>query len=91
MMDADNKAVEGIFTLKTFTISASAGPGGMISPSATIPVLAGSSHSFTIMPAEGYRIGYLAVNGKKLKTTATSYTFTNITKSQRIYASFINQ
>jgi uncharacterized sulfatase len=80
-----------------FTIEASAGPGGAISPQtpflgATSPsvfvrVTKGASQTFNILPAPGYTLSTLKVNGNSV-TPASSYTFSNVTSTQGISATF---
>ena len=43
-------------TLKTYTITASAGTGGSISPSGGVSVQSGANQTFTITPNTGYKI-----------------------------------
>jgi len=70
-----------------FTITASAGTGGSISPSGETTVYLGSSHTFTITPATGYRISDVKVDGISAGSVS-SYTFTDISASHTIAATF---
>jgi hypothetical protein len=74
-------------TENTFTITASAGPGGSITPSGSVPVAQGSSQTFTIMPSTGYHIDSLLVDGDPVDVV-TSYTFTNVIADHTISATF---
>ena len=85
-MDA-NKSVTATFTLKTFTLTASAGTGGTISPSGAVIVPYGGSQTFTIAPASGYQIASVLVNGVNQGAIST-YTFSNVTANHTISASF---
>ncbi len=71
----------------TYTIKASAGTGGSISPSGTVYVKSGSSQSFTITPAYGYRIYKVLVDGNSVGTVS-GYTFSNVTRNHTIAAYF---
>lgn len=80
--------VDGVYKLVTaFTITATAGSGGTISPSGTITVNSGDSKIFTIIPNSGYKISLLKVDGAS-KGSISSYTFVNITSNHTIEAIF---
>ena len=70
-----------------FTITASAGTGGSISPSGEIPVDSGSSQTFTITADSGYDISAVFVDGVD-EGPISSYTFTNIDDDHTIEAYF---
>ena len=53
-----------------YTITASAGTGGTITPSGAVSVFDGSSQSFTVMADSGYEIADVKVDG----ASAVSYT-----------------
>ncbi|BBB32235.1 hypothetical protein TTHT_0660 [Thermotomaculum hydrothermale] len=85
-----NHTIEAQFeadTQNTFTITASAGNGGIISPSGTITVNKGDSITFSIKPEPGYEIDYVLVDGNSVGAV-TSYTFENITVDHTIDAFF---
>ncbi len=71
----------------TYTISASAGTGGTISPTGSVAVSQGLNQSFTIAPSTGYKIAGVMVDGAS-KGAVTSYTFSNVTANHTIAASF---
>ena len=70
-----------------YTIMASAGAGGTISPSGAVNVLHGSTQKFTLTPNIGYHVSDLFVDGVH-KDSTTSYTFVNITANHTITATF---
>ncbi|MBK8742735.1 MAG: hypothetical protein IPM02_26070 [Betaproteobacteria bacterium] len=70
-----------------FTITASAGANGSISPSGNVAVTSGANRSFTITPNSGYQISSVVVDGVAQGAIA-SYTFTNVTANHTIAASF---
>lgn len=72
----------------TYTITATAGYGGSISPSGSVSVTGGSSRSFTMTPYYRYRVAYLVVDGKRVYTSATTYTFSNVNANHTISAYF---
>jgi glucose/arabinose dehydrogenase len=71
----------------TFTITASSGTNGTITPSGNVTVASGSNHTFTITPNTGYQIANVLVNGASVGTVS-SYTFTNVTSNKTISATF---
>ncbi len=80
--------VAGFFSsIETYTITASASPGGSISPTGTVTVNKGASRTFTITPNAGYRIKEVLVNGVS-NGVITMYTFTNVQANQTIQANF---
>ena len=71
----------------TFTITASAGTGGSISPSGAVSVSSGASKTFTITPNSGYRVAGVLVDGTSVGAV-TTYTFSNVTANHTIAATF---
>jgi hypothetical protein len=71
----------------TFTITASAGSNGSISPSGSVVVNQGASQSFTITPAAGYVVSSVTVDGTSAGAV-TSYTFSNVQANHTISAAF---
>ncbi len=82
-----NISVTANFAINTYTITASAGPGGSILPSGSIPVNHGSDQTFTITPDAGYDIVDVRVDNVSQGLIA-SYTFTGVTANQTIEAIF---
>ncbi|RLL81716.1 InlB B-repeat-containing protein [Mesotoga sp. BH458_6_3_2_1] len=82
-----NHTIEATFKKKTYTIVATAGSGGSISPSGNVVVEHGASKSFTITPDSGYFISDVLVDGESIGPK-TGYTFQNITSSHTIHALF---
>jgi hypothetical protein len=75
------------FAVNTFTIGASAGEGGSITPSGEIIVPYGSNASFAIEAAEGYDIAEVWVDGQRVGQV-TSYVFENVIANHNIFAEF---
>ena len=71
----------------TYTITASAGTGGTISPTGTVTVSRNASRSFTITPSTGYSIDRVIVDGSSVGAVST-YTLSNVTANHTISASF---
>ena len=79
--------IEATFEKAKFTITATAGDGGTISPSGAVAVEKGASQSFTITPAAGYRLEDVAVDGSSIGVPA-SYTFEAVAADHTIAATF---
>ncbi|MHC4557129.1 MAG: SUMF1/EgtB/PvdO family nonheme iron enzyme, partial [Planctomycetota bacterium] len=75
------------FAVAAYTITASAGAGGAISPSGAVPVNSGADQSFTMTPEAGYQIADIVVDGASVGAVA-SHTFTNVTADHTIAPSF---
>lgn len=71
----------------TYTITASAGQGGSITPSGAVSVEKGGSQTFTIKPSDNYEIADVKVDGQSVGKK-TEYTFENVTKAHTIAATF---
>lgn len=71
----------------TYTITATAGEHGSITPSGNVEVKDGESQSFDITADEGYEIEALLVDGKET-TIAPRYTFDKVTSEHSITVTF---
>ncbi len=71
----------------SYTITASAGANGSISPSSSVSVPQGGSQQFTITPDPGYDIQDILINGSSMGPKS-SYTFSNVASDQTIEAVF---
>ena len=71
----------------TYTITASAGQGGSITPSGAVSVAKGGSQTFTIKPSGNYEIEDVKVDNQSVGKK-TEYTFENVTKAHTIAATF---
>ena len=88
----------GEYTIKVFayfvenyTITASAGTGGTITPSGAQTVTGGSSKTFTINANSGYTIKAIKVDNISIGVSMVStyqYTFSNVTANHTISAEF---
>src|SRR6266496_1068867 len=76
-----------LHAVKQYTITASAGSNGSISPSGAVSVSSGSSKTFTIMPNTGYHVTNVTVDSVS-QGSITSYTFSNVTANHTIAATF---
>ncbi len=71
----------------THYIVASAGTGGSITPSGSVPVNDGAAQIFTMAPISGYVVEDVEVDGQS-KGVMTSYDFTNVTDDHTISVTF---
>jgi hypothetical protein len=72
---------------QNFTLTASAGANGTVTPSGATTVARGGSQTYTITPAAGYCVQDVLVNGSSVGAV-TTYTFNNVQANQTISASF---
>jgi hypothetical protein len=70
-----------------FTITATAGPNGSISPSGAVNVVSGANQSFTITPNANYRIDAVTVDGNPA-APSSPYVFAAVNANHTINASF---
>jgi len=75
------------YPVPTYTVTASAGANGSISPSGTTTVNYGASQTYTITPATNYVISDVQVDGSSVGVTP-SYTLANVNANHNIAASF---
>ena len=70
-----------------YTIKATAGTGGAISPSGNVSVRGGRDQTFTITPDQGYTVSDVKIDGESVGAV-TSYSFENVRKAHTIAVSF---
>ncbi len=70
-----------------YTIKATAGAGGSISPSGNVSVREGRDQTFTITPDKGYAISNVKIDGKSIGAVK-SYTFKNVRRNHAIEVIF---
>ena len=85
---SDFKAYGVIAGTTTYSINASAGTGGTISPSGVTPVNLGGTQTYNIVSNIGYKISGVLVDNVSVGTVST-YTFNNISANHVIAATFI--
>ena len=71
-----------------YTIKATAGFGGSISPSGSISVREGRDQTFTITPDKGYAVANVKIDGKRIGAVK-SYTFENVRRTHTIEVIFV--
>ena len=80
-------AVEDGPVAQKYTITATAGEGGSITPAGEVSVKEGASQTFAITASEGYAIADVLVDGQSVGAV-DSYTFENVTANHTIAALF---
>ena len=83
--------VDGTLTIDerpVYTIKATAGIHGSITPSGDVDVLHGGSHTFTIAANRGYAISNVKIDGVSIGAVK-SYTFENVTDNHTIEVTFM--
>lgn len=78
-----------ILVKDNYTVIATAGSNGSITPNGNTMLCSGSSITYSIAPDSGYIIHDVLVDGNSIGANS-NYTFTNITQPHSIYASFIS-
>ena len=86
LSDSEIAALAG-GTGTTYTITASAGTGGSITPSGSVLVTEGMNKTFSIQPNSGYEITDVLVDGGSVGAVS-SYTFMGVDADHSISASF---
>ncbi|MCX5909654.1 MAG: hypothetical protein NTY64_21395 [Deltaproteobacteria bacterium] len=84
-----NVSVTATFNLKatTYIITAATGANGFISPQGAVTVNSGANQAFSIPANSGYRVADVKVDGGS-QGAISSYTFSNVTASHSITATF---
>ena len=71
-----------------YTIKATAGAGGSISPYGNVSVREGRDQTFTITPNKGYAVSNVKIDGKSIGAVK-SYTFENVNRTHSIEVIFV--
>ena len=71
-----------------YTIKATAGAGGSISPSGNVSVREGRDQTFTITPDKDYAVANVKIDGKSIGAVK-SYTFENVSRTHTIEVIFM--
>jgi len=82
-----DKNITANFVIRTYTLTATAGANGGISPAGTTTVNHGVSQTYAITPSSGYHVADVLVDGSSVGAV-TSHTFSNVTANHTIAATF---
>jgi hypothetical protein len=84
-----NHTIVASFAINHYTITASAGANGTVTPSGVTTKSYGDSQAYTIATSTaGYHVADILVDGSSVGTSSLTYTFTNITANHTISATF---
>lgn len=84
---AENHSLVANFNLLTYTISATAGDNGSITPSGDVVVNYGTDQEFAFTPTTGYKVSSVQVDGSSVGAVNT-YKFTGVVANHSISVSF---
>ncbi|MEI6421767.1 MAG: MBG domain-containing protein, partial [Lentisphaerota bacterium] len=88
VVTAADKRTKITYKVYDFTVNASAGPGGSISPSGELPVNYNASKSFKMTPDSKHDMQNVVVDGKINLGPVRNYTFRNVSDNHTILAIF---
>ena len=83
-----HKSSDGGDAYSYYTIKATAGAGGSISPSGNVSVREGRDQTFTITPDKDYAVSNVKIDGESIGAVK-SYTFENVKESHTIEVVFM--
>ncbi len=83
----EDMSVTAHFALNVYTIEATAGDNGTITPEGDVEVTHGDDQPFTITPAYGYEVLELVIDGNAVDPVE-EYVFENVTQNHTIHAEF---
>ena len=88
-----NHSIVATFVQSVFTITATAGENGTITPDGNVLVDENNNQAFTIEANGGYRIMSVLVDGAEAISELVEgvYTFTNVTANHTIAATFVSE
>jgi hypothetical protein len=84
---SDNTSPPDTPPATTYSITATSGGNGSVTPSGTTSVARGASQSYTITPNSGYAVATLVVDGSAV-ATSTTHTFSSVQANHTISATF---
>jgi hypothetical protein len=84
---ASDHTIEALFAINTYTLTATSGAGGTISPTGTLVVAFGDSQTYYIVPDEGHHVLDVVVDGLS-QGPVSEWVFTHIESDHSIEALF---
>jgi hypothetical protein len=88
-IDADRN-ITATFALETYTVTATAGTGGTITPPGVTNVGCGADQAFAITPGAGFAVADVQVDSVSVGAV-TDYTFTHVAANHTIAATFADE
>ncbi|HOW08547.1 MAG TPA: hypothetical protein PLX08_01975 [Bacteroidales bacterium] len=82
-----NHSISAKFSILRYTITASSGTGGSVTPAGTSAFNYGTNITYNITPATGYRITDVKIDDVSVGVIS-SYTFSNLSSNHTVSASF---
>ena len=83
-----NQTITAVMAPKTYTITASAGANGSISPAGNTTVSFGNIQAYTISPANGYMVDNVVIDNTINMGAISSFIFTNVVANHTIHVTF---
>lgn len=83
-----NHTIAATFSALQFTITATAGANGTITPAGVSTVAYGATPTYTVNANPGYEVDYVTVDGQNVTLTNGAYTFAAVTANHEIFAAF---
>lgn len=77
-----------IVSKEAFTVTATSGNNGTISPQGLIKINYGGSQQFTATPAADYSVNQWLLDGAPVQTGGNTYTLSNVTANHNVQATF---
>lgn len=82
-----NHTIRAVFKINSYTITASTGANGSITPTGAVTVEYGSNQSFEMIPSTNYHTDSVFIDGS-YQGTMSVYAFENITENHSIHVTF---
>ena len=85
---AADHTINATFGALQFTITATAGTNGTITPAGVNTVAYGATPTYTVTANTGFEVDYVTVDGENVTLTNGAYTFAAVTANHEIFAAF---
>ncbi|CEG57222.1 InlB B-repeat-containing protein [Legionella fallonii] len=88
LFSASNTKPANIIINTTYTIAATSGANGTITPQGFIKINGGGSQQFTATPAANYGVHQWLLDGVPVQTAGSTYTLSNVTANHTVEVTF---
>ena len=85
---SENHDIYASFARNTYTITATAGANGTISPSGSVALIHGANQTFTFTPDFGYHVDSIFIDGNFFSRGLGFCTFNGVSKNRSIHVTF---